>query len=128
MRDTAWLLRSDGAPRVTGCTGATVRTVTVDELGQAATIEVDANTDCTLVVATNYVTTLRATAAGVRLPCFPIDIALTGIAVPRGTSTIVLAPAATIPAWSRIGGVAGIGLLVAALLGFGWSSRRDATG
>jgi hypothetical protein len=123
VRDTAWLLRADGAPPVTGCTGATVRSATVDELGQAATIVVDANADCTLVVATNYVRRLRATAGGADLRTFPIDIALTGIAVPRGTSTIVLAPTAHIPAWSRIGGVAGIVLLVAALLRFVWSKR-----
>jgi hypothetical protein len=124
VRDNAWLLRSDGAPPVNGCTGATVRRITVDELGQAATIETEANADCTLVVATNYVTSLRATSGGSVLPCFPIDIALTGIAVPRGTSTILLAPATDIPTWSRIGWLAGIALLVGALVGFVWSDAR----
>src|SRR5258705_8341707 len=83
---TAWVGRPDagrapasGAP----CT-ATVGEVTTDELGQTATIRVTAPQACSLVVATNYVSTLRATAVVAGAPrevaVFPIDIALTGIA------------------------------------------------
>lgn len=62
---------------------AGVRAVTTDDLGQTATIAADVPAGgCVLVVATNYVGTLRASAGDASLPVFPIDVALTGIAVP----------------------------------------------
>jgi hypothetical protein len=71
-------------------------------------------------VSTNYVTTLRATAligGAIRdADVFPIDIALTGIAVPAGASMITLAPEAELPGWSRVASLLGIVLLGTAIV------------
>jgi len=119
---TAWLLRADAhrAPSFAdGCT-ASVLQVTTDELGQAATFTVAAPRTCPLVVATNYVSAFRAiaTVAGTSrdVAVFPIDIALTGIEVPAGATTITLAPAPEIPWWSRVASVLGILLLGASIV------------
>jgi hypothetical protein len=121
---TAWALRSDApapAPVPDGgapCT-ATVTSVATDELGQAAVIGVAAPRACSLVVATNYVSTFRAIArVGGALrdaAVFPVDIALTGIAVPAGASLVTLAPVPYIPAWSRAASLLGIALLAGAI-------------
>jgi hypothetical protein len=118
---SAWMLRVDAAraPRVAGCTDGRVTSVTTDDIGQTASISVEVRSDCVLVVATNYVSTLSATVTrGDTLgpiPVFPIDVALTGIAVPRGTSTVVLGPVASIPWWSRAGQLGGVLLLIVAV-------------
>ncbi len=124
---TAWMMRSDAGRASTPdppCT-ATVTGVATDELGQAAAIGVTAPRACSLVVATSYVSTFRATAlVGGALrdaAVFPIDVALTGIAVPAGASLVTLAPAAYIPAWSRAASLLGIALLAGAIL---WVRRR----
>ena len=119
---TAWVLRADAdrAPELAGPCTARVLLVTTDELGQAATILVDAPHACALVVSTNYVSTFRATATvGGTLrdaAVFPIDIALTGIAVPAGASIVTLAPEPRIPWWSRAASVFGILLFGASIL------------
>jgi hypothetical protein len=118
---TAWVIRRDADPVAAGdppCS-ATVDDVATDELGQAAAIAVTAPRACTLVVATSYVSAFRATAIVAGAPraaaVFPIDIALTGIAVPAGASTITLAPAAYLPAWPRAAALLGIALLAGAI-------------
>jgi hypothetical protein len=72
------------------------------------------------VVATNYVSTFRAIATVAGSPrevaVFPIDIALTGVAVPAGASTITLGPVVDVPWWSRVAAWLGIALLGAAIL------------
>jgi hypothetical protein len=117
---TAWLLRRDLVRLPGECTGATVRGVTTDVYGQTATIAVDARAECALVVATNYVSTLRAnaTVGGTTrdVPVFPIDIALVGIAVPAGATTIVLGPEPYVPWWTRVGSIVGLVLLVGAVV------------
>jgi hypothetical protein len=120
ITDTAWIRRGDAVPpRAATCVGAAVRSVTTDDLGQQATITVDAPAACVLVVATNYVTTLRAIALGGErsslLAVFPIDVALTGVAVPAGTTRIVLAPVPRIPWWARAASGLGLALLVGAV-------------
>ncbi|HEX3480678.1 MAG TPA: hypothetical protein VHT91_36925 [Kofleriaceae bacterium] len=129
---TAWVMRSDAAAAPAAaadapCT-ATVTGVATDELGQAAAIGVTAPRACSLVVATSYVSTLRATArVGGALrdaAVFPIDVALTGIAVPAGASLVTLAPEVDIPAWSRAASLLGLALLAAAILAL----RRRADG
>ena len=119
---TAWVARGDAerAPAATAACTATVTGVTTDALGQTATIRVVAPQACSLVVATNYVSTFRATAtvaASAReVAVFPIDIALTGIAVPAGASTVTLGPVADVPWWSRLAPWLGIALLAAAIV------------
>lgn len=110
---TAW---RDGA-QPSSCTGASVRGVTTDADGQRATIAVTTTEPCTLVVATNFVEMFTATdEAGRRLPIFPIDVALTGIAVPAHAQTIELAPHAHTPWWSYLAACVGGVLVVLAAL------------
>lgn len=122
LTGTAWVLRADAdrAPASTAPCAAHVLLVTTDELGQAATILVDAPAACALIVSTNYVSTFRATArvGGVLRDAavFPIDVALTGIAVPAGASIVTLAPEPEIPWWSRAASLLGIVLLGAAII------------
>jgi protein O-mannosyl-transferase len=101
------------------CAGAHVLGAHTDERGQTATIAVDTPADCPLVVAANYIATMRATAIVDGRPhearVFPIDIALTGIAVPARATSIILEPVATVPAWSIAAAVFGWLLLAAAL-------------
>jgi hypothetical protein len=119
---TAWVARGDagGAPASDAPCTATVTDVTTDELGQTATITVAAPRACSLVVATSYVSTFRATATVAGSPrdvaVFPIDVALTGIAVPAGASQITLAPVADVPAWSRAASLFGLALLAGSIL------------
>ncbi|HEX7843825.1 MAG TPA: hypothetical protein VF469_40400, partial [Kofleriaceae bacterium] len=118
---TAWLARTDAgrAPADPTACSDTVTGVTTDELGQTATITVTAPQACSLVVATNYVSTFRAIAtvggSTREVAVFPIDIALTGVAVPAGASTITLGPVADLPWWSRVASWLGIALLGAAI-------------
>jgi hypothetical protein len=106
---------ADAAP----CT-ATVTGVASDELGQAGAIGVTAPRACSLVVATSYVSAFRATAVvGGALrdaAVFPIDVALTGIAVPAGASLVTLAPVPYLPVWSRAASLLGIALLAGAIV------------
>jgi hypothetical protein len=95
----AWV-DAPGIPEA--CTGATVSHV--EARGQIATLAVTAAQPCLLVVATNYVSSLRAGG----LPVIPVDLALTGIVVPAGASTIVLAPELYRPLWALVGGVLGL--------------------
>jgi hypothetical protein len=115
----AWVLREDHTVPLTGCSDARVLGVTTDELEQRAEIETSVPSACVLVVATNVVSTLRATALvdGAAQPArvFPINIALTGIAVPSRTTRVSLAPVAEIPAWTRLAQVLGLLLLVIGL-------------
>jgi hypothetical protein len=112
---TAWLVRGDPhLPTASTCAGARVRTVTTDDTGQTARIEAEVPAGgCVLVVATSYIGALRATAGDMPLPVFPIDVALTGIAVPAGRVSIFLTPVPVIPMWTR-----GASILGLALLGF----------
>jgi hypothetical protein len=119
---TAWRMRSDAgrAPASDAPCTAAVTGVTTDELGQTATIRVTAPQACSLVVATNYVSTFHATALVAGAPrevaVFPIDIALTGVAVPAGASVITLGPRVDLPAWSRAASLLGLALLAGAIL------------
>ncbi len=118
---TAWVLRRDAdrLPAAGAPCSAAVGEVATDELGQAAAIAVTAPRACVLVVATNYVSAFRATALVAGSPrdaaVFPIDVALTGIAVPAGASTITLAPVPYLPVWSRAAALLGIALLTGAI-------------
>ena len=112
--DTAWQLRRDDGPSVAGCATARVNGVRADDLGQTATIDVSSPSACTLVVATNYISSFRATADGRETDVFPIDVARTCITVPAGTATIELAPEVTISWWAWLASVAGITLVLGA--------------
>jgi hypothetical protein len=95
----AWV-DQPGVPET--CTGATV--TRVDAHDQTAMVDVTTAQPCLLVVATNYVQSLRVGA----LPVIPVDIALTGVIVPAGTSHVVLAPALYRPWWTVAGFVLGV--------------------
>jgi hypothetical protein len=114
---TGWILRADltGA-QPAACSNGTVTRVDTDDLGQRATIAVETDAACILIVATNYTSTLRATAGGSPVPIMPIDIALTAIEVPRGASTIELEPVVRISVWARLAPILGGVLLVLATL------------
>lgn len=91
----AWVLRDEQLGMVRGdpdCSSARVKSVNTDRLGQTAYIDVDVNRTCVLVIATNYSSLLRST-DGVRpLVTFPVDIALTGVVVPAGTTRVEVRP------------------------------------
>jgi len=116
---TAWMLRgelSGGPPPASpACASAKVLEVTTDARGQTATIAVDTPADCMLVVATNYVRAFAATAtvdgAERAVEVVPVNVALTGIAVPRGARRITLAPQPRIPGWTRVASLVGLLLL-----------------
>ncbi len=118
----AW--RDDPGASASQCRGAVVREVRTDEAGQRATIAVTTESPCTLVVATNYVAMFAATdERGDELPTFPIDVALTGIAVPAHATTIELAPRSNGPWWLYAIAVFGAVLIVGAAV---WTSlARD---
>ena len=116
LRDKAWVLRTEASAGLAArCDNARVTNVSVDARGQTATIGVALAQRCTLVVATNFVSTLVATATGTggaaEVRVFPIDIALVAIDVPAGTTDIVLAPEVRVPLWSRIAQLLGFALL-----------------
>jgi hypothetical protein len=113
LREHAWVLATDLVPP-TYCDGRVIA-VTTDSLGQTAQVEVDTTTACTLVVAMNYVGSLRATSGERTLRTFPIDIALTGVSVPPGRATISIGPVSRSPRWTAGAFALGIALLVAAL-------------
>jgi len=116
LAQSAWVLRGDlpaGTP--TTCRDARVDAVATDAHGQSATITVSTVSPCTLVVSTNYTTTLAASANGQPLTVFPIDIALTAINVPAGASKVTLGPVAMTPGWAFVLAVLG-GLSLAALI------------
>lgn len=117
LAHTAWVLRSELPPDApTRCRDARVDRVTTDVVGQRATLAVTAPRPCILVVATTYTTTLVAHAGDASLTVFPIDVALTGIVVPAGSSSVVLGPRmhesglATFTAWLAL--VTLLGMLV----------------
>lgn len=105
------------------CAGARVVSVATDDRGQRAEIVTQMTEPCTLVVATNYVASLRGTATveGARTPVrvFPINIALTGIALPGHTTAVTLEPAIDLPAWSRVAQL--LGALALLAVGYFWS-------
>ena len=117
VRTTAWLLPRDRAAFeiVEACTRARLTSVETDWRGQSATFEVESPAECPLIVATNYISNFRATAIVEGTPrsaeVFPIDVALTAIMVPRGSSRVVLEPHADPPWWSRVASI--VGLLLA---------------
>ncbi len=116
---TAWVARAAGPVSVPpGCAQARVLEVTTDGVGQTATLRTESPVPCVLVVATNYTQLLHATSSAdgsaIDLPVFPIDIALTGISVPQGSTTITLAPELVIPGWSRIAQLLGLLAIAAA--------------
>jgi hypothetical protein len=91
----------------------------VDSRGQSIVIFVSSPADCVLIVSTNYVHTFRAQATYVdtadEVRVFPIDIALTGVVVPRGASAVTIEPIVSIPSWARIAQLAGLAALAVAL-------------
>ena len=102
LGETAWVMRDDMAAPARTCEG-TIDLTDVDSLGQVAVVAVTTRTDCVVVVATNYIRTLRATSStGAALPVFPVDIALTGVAVPAGTTTFRLGPVVVVPLWAHL--------------------------
>ncbi|MBV8759050.1 MAG: hypothetical protein JO257_17305 [Deltaproteobacteria bacterium] len=116
---TAW--RDGAGAAASQCTGATVGSVTTEGDGQRATIEVSTPAPCTLVVATNYVAMFTATdEARHELPTFPIDVALTGIAVPAHASRIELAARVSTPLWASLLAVLG----AAAIAWAAWAAAR----
>ena len=121
---TAWLLRSDNIPTLAippSCERARVREVTTDAYGQTATISVDdVEATCLLVVSTNYVSTMRATArvgdTTHAAQVVPVDVALTGVVVPKGATAVILAPTIELPWWTRAGQLLGVLLLIGAIV------------
>lgn len=119
LQRSAWVLAGDPTPRSQGprCSDARVEAAASD--GQAIAIDVVSPEECVLVVATNYVSTFRAiatvrgTAQVARV--FPLNIALTGIAVPAGANRVLLEPHVDIPRWTRVAQIVGFAALVAAL-------------
>ncbi|MGE0396384.1 MAG: hypothetical protein AB7T06_06670 [Kofleriaceae bacterium] len=111
IRDRAWALRSEVPSIPVRCENARVTGTRVDDRGQSVAIGVELAQPCVLVVATNYVSTMVATVAGVRTRVFPIDIALTGIEVPAGATEVVLDVEVRVPIWTRIAQVLGFLLL-----------------
>jgi hypothetical protein len=102
---TAWLLRGDPIEGIhvdPACGGAHVDKVSTDALGQKAIIDVTAPTTCVLVVPTNYATMLRASAPSGSLRVVPVDIALTGIIVPPGSTRVSLSPHRFEPIWAHL--------------------------
>jgi arylsulfatase A-like enzyme len=99
----AWVEPGVVAP---GCLDGRVIDVTTDPRGERASISVHVPAPCTLVVATNYTTTLVARGTvgpDIRpLEVIPINIALTGIVVPAGTTHVTLGPAVPSDRWSNI--------------------------
>jgi hypothetical protein len=133
LTETGWLVATDAVPGdglPTTCAGATVGDVRTDARGQAATIAVTVAAPCVLVVATNYSQALHAASSGAGAPrdlrVFPIDVALTGILVPPGTTTVTLAPVADVPGWAAAGALGGVALLLAALAVAGFPPGRRA--
>jgi hypothetical protein len=102
LAQVAWVLR-DEAPAVLSsaptCASARVENVMTDDLGQSAKLDVVVDGTCVLVVATNYVSMFRATDGVHELEVFPVDVALTGIIVPNGTTTVKLGPVARRQWW-----------------------------
>jgi hypothetical protein len=87
------------------CSG---RVTSVIAAGQRATITAVSENPCVVVVATNYVGMLRArTPSGVDLRVVPVDVALTGVVVPRGATTFTLAPEVAIPLSARLAALVG---------------------
>ena len=120
LRETAWVLRQEAFGVPLRCADARVTSVRTDAHGQAARFGVATSAACLLVVSTNYVSTLRATArvgeAWQSAMIVPVDLALTGIVVPAGASEVTLAPRVEIPWWSRLAAMLGGVLLVLAIL------------
>jgi hypothetical protein len=122
IRTTAYLLARDHVQPTLApeCAQASVEAAGTDALGQRAELEIRSPADCVLIVATNYVTTFRATvtvdgqerAAQV----LPVDIALTAIQVPRGATRVTLAPSVEPPAWTMIAMLAGLVALLAVIV------------
>ena len=124
---TGWLLARDDVPALDpalpGCDKARVLAAEPDARGQSATFRVQTEATCVLVVATNYVSTLRASHGGA---VFPVDVALTGVVVPAGTTTFELAPVVEVALWTRLLQALGAALLTAAVvLAVRASRRRD---
>lgn len=115
--DSTWILDADAVPLPANidarCGSARVTRISTDDVGQRAAFDITSPAHCVMVVATNYVSTFHASRDGQRLPVFPVNIALTGIAVPPGTSSIVLAPHVLVALWARFAQWLGIALLMA---------------
>lgn len=130
VRSTAWLLRRDrpALEIAEACVRARVSSVETDERGQSATFEVESPANCPLIVATNYISNFHATAivdgASRITEVFPIDVALTAIMVPPGSSRVVLEPRADPPWWSRLASMIGILLVLGAAVMTTRSARR----
>ncbi|HEY5951448.1 MAG TPA: hypothetical protein VIV40_38405, partial [Kofleriaceae bacterium] len=122
LRTTGWLLARDRAPFAVSpaCAGAVVEAAGTDELGQLAAFDVKSPDACPLIVATNYVSTFRATAtvdgAAHDAEVFPIDVALTAIVVPRGATRVTLAPEVSAPVAAYIAAIVGLLALGAACI------------
>ena len=114
--EVAWILRADLLSPPKACGAAQVLRVSVDPLGQTATIAVDSPDRCVLVVATNYVHSLHAMLGTSELAVFPIDLALTGIEVPTGRAEITLGPRAYLPWWSQIAFFLGLAVLAGSVV------------
>ncbi len=119
---TGWVLAPDATPRAVAPACASARVVSARSDGQSIELDVSSPADCVVVVSTNYVTTLRASATvGATTSdtaVFPIDIALTGVAVPRDTTRIRLGPAVSVPIWARIAQLLGVLALAGALVAY----------
>lgn len=122
VRSTAWLLPRD-RPALeisAACARARVSSVETDERGQSATFEVESPADCPLIVATNYISNFHATAivdgASRSTEVFPIDVSLTAIMVPGGSSRVMLEPRADPPWWSRLASMLGLLLALGAVV------------
>jgi hypothetical protein len=130
IRSTGWVLSQEHATVAlpSGCADARVLDINTDARGQTASFDVQTPTDCILIVATNYVSTFTAQAHDGNtvkpLQIFPIDIALTAISVPAGSSTITLEPVVEVPRWAFSGMILGIVVLVLGLLGVIHLSRE----
>ena len=107
LRNVAWVLKSDlGVPLPPlRCSDATVEHVASQGHGQAVDVRVRASSTCLLVLSMNYTSTLVATGEldgrPLELRMLPIDVALAGVIVPAGVTSIRVAPRISVPAWAR---------------------------
>ena len=130
VKTTGFLIRDESAipsgllqwPHQPSCRDAQVVNVATDSAGQSLNFQLKTEADCPLIISTNYVSRWSAFLLenGIKksLSVFPIDGALTGVLVPRGTSRLTLEYETKAPSWAQVGKCLGfilLGLMVYAL-------------
>ncbi|MEO5971599.1 MAG: hypothetical protein ABIQ95_16865 [Bdellovibrionia bacterium] len=126
------LIKKAGLPKQVSpfCSDAQVLEVIAPQHAQIVKLRVKSPENCPLTVSMNYVEILEAVGkseTGVleNLKVFPVNGALTGILVSKGTTSIELAPKANIPAFVTLIHILG-GLMLLSLLGATLANYRRA--